>query len=216
MEFCGKLSSKTNYNWYIKDHPTYAGKYKKYQPFSSTLTKQICKKYKNLNMIPPNTSHNELIKNGINFVFTMYGSIQFEYPYFNIPVLTATRNTPTINYDFCIHSKNLNEYKKNIYRLKKNKKSINKNQIREFYFMNFIYHNQDIVYPLYTKFNKIYKNFDLYWSEKFYKFWYDNFNDKQHLKIFKVIDNFVKSSDITINITHSDDKNTFEKNFKKF
>lgn len=216
MEFCGQLSEKTNYNWYIKDHPTYAGKYKKYQPFSTTITEQICKKYKNLILIPPNTSHNQLIKNGINFVFTMYGSIQFEYPYFNIPVLTASRNTPTINYDFCIHSKNLNQYKKNILRLNKSRKIINKNQIREFYFMNFIYHNQDIVYPLYTKFNKIYKKFDLYWSEKFYEFWCDNFDKNQHFKMFKVIDNFVKSRDITINITHLDDKTTFEKSFKKF
>ena len=84
LKFLGQLSEITDYDWYIKDHPNYAGKYKKYQPFSSTLTKQICKKYKNLNMIPPNTSHDELIKNGINFVFTMYGSIQFEYPYFNM------------------------------------------------------------------------------------------------------------------------------------
>ena len=82
--------------------------------------------------------------------------------------------------------------------------------------MNFIYHNQDIVYPLYTKFNKIYKKFDLYWSEKFYEFWCDNFDKNQHFKMFKVIDNFVKSRDITINITHLDDKITFEESFKKF
>jgi hypothetical protein len=81
--------------------------------------------------------------------------------------------------------------------------------------MNFVFHNQDIVYPLYTKFNNIYKKWDLYWSEKFYKYWCDNFNDKQHLKVFAVIDNFVKSNDITVNITYLNDKNIFKKDFKK-
>ena len=81
--------------------------------------------------------------------------------------------------------------------------------------MNFVFHNQDIVYPLYTKFNKINKKWDLYWSEKFYKYWCDNFNDKQHLQVFTVIDNFVKSNDITVNITHLNDKNIFKKDFKK-
>jgi hypothetical protein len=216
LEFCGKLSERTNYNWYIKDHPTYSGKYKKYQPFTSSITKQICKKYKNLIMIPPNTSHKQLIDNGIDFVFTMYGSIQFEYPYFNIPVLTASRNTPTINYNFCIHSKGLNDYKKKIFRLNQINKKINKAQIKEFYFMNFIYHNQDIIYPLYSKYNKIYKKFDLYWSEKFYEFWCNNFTNIEHVNTIKVIENFLKSTDITTNITHLNDKNIFEKIFKKF
>tara|TARA_B110000971_G_scaffold218012_1_gene256000 strand:+ start:554 stop:2221 length:1668 start_codon:yes stop_codon:yes gene_type:complete len=215
MEFCGKLSDKTEFNWYIKDHPNYAGKYQKYQPFTENITDEICKKYKNLIKLPSNTSHNQLINEGVNFVLTMYGSVQFEYPYFDIPVLTASKNTPTINYNFCIHSKNLREYEKNILKLTKKKIKVDKKQIKEFYFMNFVFHNQDIVYPLYTKFNKINKKWDLYWSEKFYKYWCDNFNNKQHLKVFTVIDNFVKSNDITVNITHLNDKNIFKKDFKK-
>ena len=175
----------------------------------------MCKKYKNLIKLPPDTSHNQLINEGVNFVLTMYGSVQFEYPYFDIPVLTASKNTPTINYNFCIHSKNLKEYEKNILKLTKKKIKVDKKQIKEFYFMNFVFHNQDIVYPLYTKFNKINKKWDLYWSEKFYKYWCDNFNDKQHLQVFTVIDNFVKSNDITVNITHLNDKNIFKKDFKK-
>ena len=73
--------------------------------------------------------------------------------------------------------------------------------------MNFIFHNQEIVYPLYNKFNLTKKKWDLYWSEEFYKFWYENFNLKQHNKILNTIDNFFKSKDITININHNDKKN---------
>ena len=45
VTFLGQVSNKTNYNWYIKDHPNYSGKYKKYQPFTKNITKEICKKF---------------------------------------------------------------------------------------------------------------------------------------------------------------------------
>ena len=215
LDYLGNLSKKTNYNWYIKDHPNYSGKYKKYQPFTANITDEICKKYSNIIKLPSNTSHKKIISEGIDIVLTVFGSVQFEYPLFNIPVLTASKNIPTSNYSFCINSKNIKQYRKNILNLKKIKLKTDLNQIKEFYFMNFVYHNQDIFYPLYKKFNLVNKKWDLYWSEYFYKFWYSNFSNQQHLKIYKVLDNFIKSKDITINITHLNDKKSFEKFFKK-
>ena len=206
LHYLGKLSEKTNFNWYIKDHPNYEGKYKKYQPFTSNITNEICKKFPNLKRIPSHTSHYKLINEGIDVVLTVFGSVQYEYPFFKIPVITAARNVPTKNYDFTIKPKNISDYKKKIMNIKKIKSNFKKKEIFEFYYMNFFFHNQEIVYPLYNKFNLIKKKFDLYWSEEFYEFWYKNFNLSQHKKVLNTIDNFVKSKDATINITHYDQK----------
>jgi len=206
LHYLGKLSKKTNFNWYIKDHPSYEGKYKKYQPFTSNITNEICKKFPKIKKIPSHTSHYKLINEGIDVVLTVFGSVQYEYPFFKIPVITASRNVPTKNYDFTIKPKNISDYKKKIMNIKKIKSNFKKKEIFEFYYMNFFFHNQEIVYPLYNKFNLIKKKFDLYWSEEFYEFWYKNFNLSQHKKVLNTIDNFVKSKDATINITHYDQK----------
>ena len=191
----------------IKVFTFYAGKYKKYQPFTSKVTKQILKQYKKIKYVPSNISHLQLINEKIDYVLTVFGSVQFEYPYYNIPVLTASQNIPSIDYDFCIHSKNAKELKTKILNLKKNKFKIQKDEIKEFYYMNFIYHNQNIVYPLYNEFFKKYKKWDLYWSELFYEFWCNNFSYNQHRKILKVIKNFTLSKDLTINLGHLNEKN---------
>lgn len=207
LNFLGEVSEKTNYNWYIKDHPNYAGKYKKYQPFTTNITQEICKKYPNIKKIPSNKPHNQLISEGIDVVLTVFGSVQFEYPIFNIPVITASNNVPTKNYNFSIKSLDKKDYLNKILSIKKLNSKFNLNEICEFYYMNFIFHNQEIVYPLYNKFNLTKKKWDLYWSEEFYKFWYENFSLEQHNSILKTIDNFFKSNDITINIYHNDKKN---------
>ncbi len=211
LYFLGKVSKKTNYNWYIKDHPNYAGKYKKYQPFTTNITKEICKKFPNIKRIPPSTPHNQLINEGIDVVLTVFGSVQFEYPFFNVPVITASNNVQSNNYNFSIKSLNKKDYLNKILNLKKIRPKLKIKEICEFYYMNFIFHNQEIVYPLYNKFNLTKKKWDLYWSEEFYKFWYENFSLEQHNEILNTIDNFYKSKDITININHSDKKN--KKNF---
>jgi len=202
IDFLGKISEKTDYDWYIKDHPKYSGKYKKFQPFTSNITKQFLKKYKKIKYINPNTSHHQIISEGIDFVCTVYGSISFEYPYFNIPVITASKNCPTIKYNFNIHSSSKKKYEKTLMNLSKKKMLINNDKLREFYYMNFVYHNQSNLLDNYASFNKIYKKWDLYWSEKFYEFWYKNWSKNQHEKIYSVINTFFKSSDICNNISH--------------
>ena len=207
LHFLGQVSNKTNYNWYIKDHPNYSGKYKKYQPFTKNITKEICKKFPKIKRIPPSTPHNQLISEGVDVVLTVFGSVQFEYPVFNVPVITASNNVPSKDYNFSIKSSNKKDYLNKILDIKKKRFKSKINEICEFYYMNFVFHNQEIVYPLYNKFNLAKKKWDLYWSEEFYKFWYENFSLEQHNEILNTIDNFFKSKDITININHSNKNN---------
>lgn len=199
LNFLGKLSNITNYDWYIKDHPNYLGKYKKYQPFTTNITKKIIKKYKNLNYLKPNTKHNEIIKSGIDYVITIFGSVSFEYPYFDIPVITSTRNIPGINYNFNLHTRNKLEMKKLILSLKKKKYKFDKNKLRRFYFFYFYYFNNSTFYNKYNDFNITTKNWDKYWSVEFYEFWIKNFNNDSHKLMLKKSLNFINSKQYCMN-----------------
>ena len=111
LDFLGKMSEKTEYQWYLKNRPNHPGKFTKYQPFTEKIIKDVCKKYKNIILLPNDYSHHQIIDEGINFVLTCYGSVGIEYAYFKIPVINASKNNPHINYNFNLNPK----IKKNIY-----------------------------------------------------------------------------------------------------
>ena len=79
--FLGEMSNKTNYEWYIKTHPPLKGKFERYQKFSVDVVDEIVKKYPKIKKIPPETSHLKLIKEGINVVLTVFGTVATEYSF---------------------------------------------------------------------------------------------------------------------------------------
>ncbi len=202
LNFLGKLSNITKYDWYIKDHPNYSGKYKKYQPFTTNVTKEIIKKYKNINYLKPDTKHNEIIKSGIDYVITVFGSVSFEYPYFDIPVITSTRNIPTINYNFNLHTHNKFEMKKLILSLKKKKYKFDKNKLKKFYYFYFYYFHNSVFYNKYNDFNIMTKDWDKYWSVEFYEFWMKNLDNISHIKMIERAQKFINSKSYCMNKSH--------------
>ena len=74
--------------------------------------------------------------------------------------------------------------------------------------MNFYYHSKSYLLSNYKTFVDVHKKWDLYWSEKFYDYWYKNWTKKQHTKMYDTISNFYNSSDLCNNITHTN----YEKN----
>jgi hypothetical protein len=137
MNYLGQLSLETDYDWYIKSHKNY---------FLETRVELInlCKKYKKFKLLPSNISHHKIIKEGIDLVLTCYGTIGWEYPFLGVPVLLASTNHPYVKYKFNIKPKNFDEYNyilKNLDKkyIKKEKEKINKNEIYQYYFMNYLY-----------------------------------------------------------------------------
>ena len=61
LEYLGRISEKTNYEWYIKPHPNNLRRNKEFIDY-------YLKKYPKFKLVPPNTSHYSL-KNKIDFVF---------------------------------------------------------------------------------------------------------------------------------------------------
>ena len=200
--FLFELSEKSQFDWYIKCHPNY------YEYFDNTVKnlKELLKKYKNIKWIDPKTSNAQIIKEGINLALTVDGSIGIEYPYFNIPVINASKNNPHINYKFNYHPNNLSEYKDKIINFYKLKKNIKHNEIFECYFMNF----------LYFKNNWFFSNFDevinyhggnftnLYKSKKIYKYINNNFDNDKLTEINNAFLKFYKTRDYVLNYNHFD------------
>lgn len=132
ISYLGIISEETDYDWYIKTHPDML-------PGNEKIINSLLKKYKKITLIDPKTSHLQLIKEGINYVLTVYGTIGHEYPLFNKLVVNAGSNNPHSGYKFNLHCKTLAEYKKTLLNLSKIKLDYQKNQIYEFYYINHKY-----------------------------------------------------------------------------
>lgn len=204
-EICN-LSKETDYQWYIKDHPI-QNKMKRSlaNEKTSAFTKKLCKKYNNIVYIEPNTSHHQLIKEGIDVVLTVYGTICWEYAYFNIPVLTATLNSPFNMYKFNIHSKSKKNYLENLKNLSEIKKNYSRdiNEIYEYYFTHYLFHNNNNLLPFYDDFMDKYENWDLYYSHNFYNFFMEQCKLYSVEDIKQSFDKYINSYDIYSNLNHS-------------
>ena len=202
LEFLGKISNKTDYEWYIKNRPNHPGKFKIYQPMTENLINDFVKKYPKIKKLPNTYPHNQIVEEGINCVLTVYGSVGLEYAYFNIPVINASINNPHGNYNFNLNPRSIEEYEKLILNIKDIKISINKNEIYEYYFMRNIYHSRTWLIKDLVKFIEYVGGWSYMNSYKFYNYWLNNISDEKELKINKTIKNFVSSGDDAINISH--------------
>ena len=95
LNFLGRMSERTDYDWYIKVHP---------DPWPGTLRiiDEFTRRFPRITAISPDSSHLQLAEEGIQFVLTCYGTVCFEYPLLGVPVITAAYN-PTSSFDFNWH-----------------------------------------------------------------------------------------------------------------
>ena len=184
LEYLGKLSIKTDYDWYIKLHPDY-------HPLTLKVINGFLKRYSKFNLLPSDSSHHQIINEGINFVLTVYGSIGHEYPLFNVPVINASINNPHIKYSFNIHPKNISHYKKIILNLKNIKYKINKKKVYEYYYMAFLYKTEK---ESLIKINQVLKYVGGYhnqFTSKIYKYWILHY--KKNILLEKKIEKFINN-----------------------
>ena len=191
LDYLGKISKKTNYDWYIKTHPDFHKK-------THALINQFISKYPNITLLPSHTSHHNIISEGIGCVLTVHGTIAWEYAYFKIPAICASQNNPHINFDFAYHAKNRRDLTYAIKNFQKLKLNFSKKNIYKFYFMHNIYQQSNwMIKDLDKNLRKIggYKNIS---SMEFYKFWLkyrtNHMNNKTHLQL----SNFLNTSDFFI------------------
>ena len=189
LENLGKISNETDYDWYIKCHSDFTT----YFDNTVDLVKKFALKYPKIKYLNSNTSHNQLIKEGINFVLTVNGSIAGEYPYFGIPAINASLNNPHVNYNFSITPKNRNEYLKSIRKLKLSKIKIKKNEVLEHYYMKNEFFNNKWFFQDLNEVKKSLNGYKNFFRINMYQYWIKNFDLDSHNKLYKKIKNFVDS-----------------------
>ena len=184
--FLGSITEKTNYDWYIKDHPYYYDlKYATSLDRTYELSKKIETQFNSIKRLDPNLSHHQLRAEGINFVLTIYGTISWEYAYFNVPVLTASNNCPTINFNFNCHSSSRQNYEENLLNLDKLKIKVNRDEVINYYIAKYLIFGHDNLMRNFSKFlDDPTKNFDSYDTFDFYEYIYKN-TTKQDIEQMK-------------------------------
>jgi hypothetical protein len=143
----GEIAKQTDYEWYIKNHPSLRGN-------GLEIIKEFSSRFPNITLIEPTISHHQLIEEGISVVTTVYGSIALEYGYLGLQVVNACPTNPHCRYNFSSTPKNAEEYLETIRNLDKSKFSVDRNEVLEFYYMHFLNYPQ----------NWVFKNYDYYLS----------------------------------------------------
>ena len=181
MNFLGNISKKTNYDWYLKTHINFDGKFKLYQPNSNKIIFEIFNKYKKIKILPNNYSHKQIINEKIDFVLTQHGSVGFEYAYHGIPVINASYNNPQVAYKFNFHPSNKVEYEKLLLNLPSitKKLTISKKDIQEFYFMRHIYQDRNWLFDNPSDMISNIGGWDNMMNENFYKYAIMKINKKK-------------------------------------
>lgn len=187
LKYLGELSKVYDYEWYIKFHPAQYDNNKKH-------FKHFERNYKKFILLPKNTKNNDILREKVDAVLTVYGSVGHEYPLYNIPVINASNQGPHKNYNFNYYPKNINEYEhliKNIRKLKVNKKKI-KNEIFEYVYMAF-----ESNFEILTNFEDIlFKLGKDYQSSLVFDEYLKNYTKQNNNNINQSIYNFIKSNKI--------------------
>lgn len=197
LSYLNKFSRKKNYDWYFKLHPDFI-------PENLKIIKKFISRNKKFNLLNSNTSHHQIIKEGIDFCLTVYGTIGEEYAYKNKIVINACVNNPHSRYNFNINPQSIEEYNKILENLENIKLNINQKDVEEYYYMKNIYKKESWFLGDYIKVvndlggrerasMKLSSNF-------IYRYFLKNiYNDKFEVNFNKTLENFIYSSEYKCN-----------------
>ncbi len=203
LHFLGKTSKKTDYDWYIKTHPDYIQGTKE-------IIEDFIQHYPEFKLLPSDSSHHQIIAEGIDVALTVYGTIGFEYAALGIPVINASLNNPHIAYNFNIHPKSIRDYESQLLNLDNLDFSIDKRQIYEYYFMNFIFNTDNLFLNNYEKTIESIGGYYGQFEPKIYDTWKKEFTQEKHTTICKALDTFIESGNFRMDYSHFGEEFTME------
>lgn len=195
LDFLGKMTLDTDYDWYIKTHPDYLAGTKE-------VIESLIEKYPKFHLLPADSSHHQIIAEGIDVALTTYGTIGFEYAALGIPVVNASLNNPHVAYNFNLHPKNIGEYRDILSNLDKINLNINKNEVYEYYFMKFIYNTNNWLFSDYNQMEKEVGGYTKQFSSKVYEVWMREWTSLKHENINATLNSFIESGDFRLRSNH--------------
>jgi len=196
LQRLNELSLKVNYDWYIKTHPDIQGP-------GEMVLKEFLVHSNDFTLIPSDTSHHDLIRDGIDCVLTVFGTIAMEYPYLGKTVVNASRVNPHVAYNFSITPMDKIEYENTILNLKDFcSHAINKEEILEYYFMHNIQRLQNWVFLDPERLLDEIGGYDESNSSKIYSYFLLGQNRWSNADYQHAISAFLRSSEIRLNYDH--------------
>jgi hypothetical protein len=195
LDFLGKMTEMTDYDWYIKTHPDYL-------PGTMQVIDYFVEKYPRLTLLPSNSSHLQLVAEGIDLALTVYGTIAFEYAALGIPVINASKSNPHVAYDFNLHADNQVDYERLLKNFPQLAVSIEKHQVYEYYFMRNIYNTQNIFFPQYDKTVDDLGGYYEQFKPKVFDRWMEDWSPALHESIIKALNRFIASGDFRMDQSH--------------
>ena len=196
LDFLGKMTLETDYDWYIKTHPDYlAG--------TMEVINSFIKKYPKFHLLPADSSHHQIIAEGINVALTTYGTIAFEYAALGIPVINASLNNPHIAYNFNLHPKSVDEYREILHNLDHIDLKIDRNEVYEYYFMRNINNTNDWLFDNYRQMEKEAGGYSGQFTSRVYELWVREWTSAKHAGIIAALNSFVESGDFRLGNKHS-------------
>ena len=189
LVFLSKISWTTNYNWFIKPHPNQVSK-------NTEIITKISKKFKNSKTIHSNNIFKIIKKEKIDIILTCYGSISYEAAFKNYTVINSSKNNPHMNYKFSYTPKSFDDYKNVLMNLDKFRIKINKDEIKEFYYMRHLYDIQNWIFlnnPIIKRdgFGLSHNVYD----DQIYLKWAKFINYKKNSKILDLVKKYLDNKD---------------------
>lgn len=196
LEHLGRLSEKTDYDWYLKPHPVET-------EFGDNYIKAYLKRYPRIKLLPKYVSPFQLKEEGMKYALTIHGSIGYEYPMIGINVINAGNN-PHIAYGFNINPKSIEEYDNILCNLENLDHKVDMNEIYEFYAIHFGYyqHRELMINKIFYKDERLQEIRGLTCSKtkrntELFKYWLEEIDEERHKeleelieKLFQQIDNY--------------------------
>jgi hypothetical protein len=195
LDFLGKMSEVTDYDWYIKTHPDYL-------PGTMEIIESFIAKYPKFTLLPADASHHQIIAEGIDVALTVYGTIAFEYAALGIPVINNSLNNPHIAYNFNLHSKDVEDYRRLLLGLDTLDFKIDKQQVYEYYFMRFMYNTEDLFFDSYDTTIEELGGYSAQFTPAVYGKWLEEWSPDKHHSIVTALQTYIRSGDFRMDYRH--------------
>jgi hypothetical protein len=195
LEFLGKMSERTDYEWYIKTHPDYL-------PGTKEIIDAFVVRYPKFSLLPSDASHMQIIAEGIDFALTSYGTIGFEYAALGVPVINASMNNPHIAYNFNMHARDVEHYRELLENLDTLEFAIDRRQVYEYYFMQNIYNTDNLFFENCDRAIREIGGYDAQFTPLIYEKWLSEWAPDRHKEIGKAMHDFVSSGEFRMDYTY--------------
>jgi len=195
LDFLGKMTECTDYDWYIKTHPDYlAG--------TMEIIESFIAKYPKFTLLPSDASHHQIISEGIDLALTTYGTIAFEYAALGVAVINASQNNPHIAYNFNLHAKDIEDYRRLLLDLDRFDFTIDRQQVYEYYFMQHIFNTEDLFFNDYERAIEELGGYREQFTPAVYEKWLEEWTPEKHQSINSALQTFIKSEDFRMDYRH--------------